>query len=82
MFYKLNNDELERIKEVSRITFTDYELESGFIPVDSMMSAIEDLLIEVDRLEEKYSVLERDLEENYRPLNNNELYDISEKDFI
>lgn len=82
MYYKLDNDELERIKRVSKITVTDYDLKGNFIPVDSLLAAIEDLLIEVDRLEEKYEDREQEIEDNYKPFTENELYDISDKDFI
>ena len=53
MYYKLENDEIEKIQRVAKITFTDYELQGNFIPVDSLMAAIEDLLTEIDSLEEK-----------------------------
>lgn len=83
MYYKLDNDELERINRVSKITFTDYELKGNFISVESMMAAIEDLLIEIDRLEETKKDIEQDIENNYELKNIDpyEEYGISEEDF-
>lgn len=82
MYYKLSNDELERIKEVSNITITDYEILGDFIPVENMMAAIEDLLMEIDRLEERIQDIEQDRDDNYRPIPQAEMYGISEKIFI
>lgn len=83
MYYKLDNDELEKINRVSNITFTDYELKGNFISVESMMSAIEDLLIEIDKLEEAKKDMQQDIENNYELKNVNpyEEYGISERDF-
>lgn len=84
MYYKLDSDGLEKINEASKITFTDYELLGNFIPVENMMNVIEDLLLEVDRLEEKYKDMEQDIENNYELKNVNpyEEYGISERDFL
>ena len=82
MYYKLNEKEKEIMGKVSNETFTDYELEGDFIPVDSLMSAIEDLLLEVEHQQECYEDLERDLEDNYRPISQAEQYEVSDSDFI
>lgn len=82
MYYKLNKKEKEIMEKVSNQTFTDYELEGDFIPVDSLMSAIEDLLLEAEHQQECYEDLERDLEDNYRPISQDEQYEISNSDFI
>ncbi len=82
MYYKLNDDELERMFKLSKITMTDYELIGNFAPVENLMAAIEDLLIELDKAEEKYKDLEEQLRENYRPISVAEQYGISERDFI
>jgi len=83
MYYKLENDELEKIKEVSKITFTDYELLGDFIPVENMMNVIEDLLYEVHKFEEEIQDMQRDIENNYELKNVNpyEEYGMSERDF-
>lgn len=68
MYYKLNESEYQRIQTVSNLTNTDYELNGSFIPVENLMSVIEDLVYELNNLEEKYKDLEEDLEENYKPI--------------
>lgn len=73
MYYKLNDNELETIKKVNKLTFTDYELLGDFIPVDSFISIIEDLIYEIDRIEEEFNDFKRDVEDNYRPLTPREL---------
>ena len=67
-YCKLQEKEIEKIKRVSKITYTDYEIEGRFIPVENLMAAIEDLLIELDKAEEKLEELERDRDENYKPI--------------
>ena len=82
MYYKLNEKEKEIMEKVSNQTYSDYELEGDFIPADSLMSAIEDLLLEVEHQQECYEDLERDLEDNYKPISQAEQYDVSDSDFI
>lgn len=60
MYYKLSQKEQEQIKKAQEHTITNYDLEGDFIPVDALMSCIEDLLTEVDYLEEQIE----DLKEN------------------
>ena len=81
MYYKLSESELERIKRVSNMTCTDYELLGDFIPADSLVAMVEDLLTEVDNLQEKYDDLERDLQDNYKPISYAEQVGFSERDF-
>ena len=77
MYYKLDEKEKEKIKKVKEITITDYELLGDFIPVESMMTIIEDLLMEIDRLEEEKEDYENNKKEDpyYE-------YGVSERDFI
>lgn len=79
MYLKIDEAALKKIQE---ITMTDYEAEGSFLPSDAINDIIEDLLLEIDRLQEKYEDLERDLEENYRAIPVSEQYDISDRDFI
>ena len=80
MYYKIEEDVLERIE---KMTMTDYEAEGNFLPVDSINDIIEDLLYEIDRLQEKISDMEQDIEENYeaKKFNPYTEYGVSEKDF-
>lgn len=74
MYIKLDNYDFEKVKKASDITCTDYNIVGNMIPAENLISVIVDLLDEIDRLEEKYEDLENDLESNYRPLNNREIY--------
>ena len=80
-YCKLQEKEIEKIKRVSKITYTDYEIEGRFIPVENLMAAIEDLLIELDKAEEKLEELERDRDENYKPISYAEQIGYRERDF-
>ena len=51
------------------------------ISIGDMISVIEDLESEIDRLKEKIEDIEQDKEDNYRPINNCSLYGVSESDF-
>lgn len=84
MYYKMDLDDCELIEKVIKITGIDYELLGDFIPVDSLLHAIEDLYYEVERLEEKIEDLEQDIEDNYeiRKFNPYTEYGVSEKDFL
>ena len=67
MTYKrLDEYEQKLIKKVQERTITDYEVKGEFVPVDSFISMLEDLLAEVDRLEEEKEDFEKNVEENYR----------------
>ena len=81
MYYKLNDDELERMFKLSKITMTDYELIGNFAPVENLMAAIEDLLIELDKAEERIEEIERDRDENYKPISYEEEIGYRERDF-
>lgn len=81
MFRKLNDDELKKINEVIKITGGDYELNNNYISIDGLISAIEDLLVEIHRQEEKYNDLEKEIEENYKPIPYAEQIGYNERDF-
>ena len=78
MYIKLNEDLYKKIKE---ITFTDYDAIGDFIPSESIEQMLEDLLLEIGRLEEKYEDLERNLEDNYKPISYAEQVDYNEREF-
>lgn len=79
MYIKLNEDLYNKIKN---ITFTDYEATGDFIPSESIEPMLEDLLLEIDRLQEKYNDLEQNINDNYRAITPAEMYGITDKDFI
>lgn len=82
MYYRLESDEFEKIKEAEKITCTDYDIIGNLIPAENLMSIVEDLLVEIDTLNERYEDLEKTVEENYRPFTPKEMYGISDKDFL
>ena len=51
-YLKLLDSEYKMLKEVEEITNTDYEVKD-FIKVENLISIIEDLKIEYDRLKEE-----------------------------
>jgi hypothetical protein len=65
MFYILTEEERKKVQEVSDITLTDYEVMGKTIPVANLMSAVEDLLVELHKKEEDISYLKNDIENNY-----------------
>lgn len=78
-YWRLSEEEQRIIDEVKKRTITDYEQLGDFIPVESFISIIEDLMNEVGRLEEKYEDLENDVESNYRKVPVEEQIDWSER---
>lgn len=78
MYIKIDSD---LYKKIQAITMTDYDAIGDFIPSESIIPMLEDLLCEIDRLEEKYEDLERNLQDNYRQITPAEMYDISDRDF-
>ena len=68
MFYeKLDKEELEMKKNISKITMINYGLTGDFFPNESWKILAMDLLLEIDRLEEKLEDCEQDKEDNYIP---------------
>ena len=61
-------------KQVEEITDVDYEL-NEFIPEDTLVTMIEDLVNEYYVLEEKYEDLKQDMEDNYKFNNKNPYYE-------
>lgn len=82
--YELNDTELKRIEEISSITGSDYELKGNFIPVESLLAAAEDMLMEYGVLEEKLNDLQQEISENYeiKRVNPYIEYGVSEHDFL
>ena len=75
MYYKLNEYEKELIENLSNETGVDYELIGDMFPMESFIPLLKDLQLELERYKEKYEDLKQNLEDNYRPITNKELYD-------
>lgn len=82
MRYYLNDDELKTMKKVENIIYTDYEIKDNFIKVDYLMNAVDELLREIYRLNQKYKDLEQEIQDNYKPISIQEQIDYNEKDFL
>lgn len=75
MYYKYLDDEhLEIIKKIQERTMHDYELKGNFIPQNSLWLMVEDLLCELDNKEEKLENYKQYVADNYRQLNDEEIY--------
>jgi hypothetical protein len=79
MYLKINEDLYNKIQ---KITMTNYEAEGEYIPVDSIEPMLEDLLYEISGLEEKIQDMERDIEDNFRPVSLKEQYGICEVEYL
>ena len=79
MYLKLEDETLKRIQS---ITLTDYEAKLGYVPAESVTEIIADLLLEIDRLEEKYKDFEKEVEENYEPISYAKQVGYNERDFL
>ena len=76
--------DLDILEKAQKITCTNYLEEvnwfnksqelDGFIDPDVLISAIEDLICEVGRLEEKIEDREQDIRDNYRQITDSEMY--------
>lgn len=79
----------ELYNTASAITSTDYEeiiycpkARYGYISEYAAQSIISDLIHEIDILKEKIEDLEQDIEENYKPIREEEQVEINYRDFI
>lgn len=84
MYWELSDKDLEKIKKISDITGTDYELKGNLVPVDSLIYALLDMLTEYTNKQEEIEDLKQDIEDNYEPkkIDPYEEYGISINDFI
>ena len=84
MYYELNDSELKRIDEISTITGVNYELKGNCIPVENLLVAAEDMLMEYEVLAEKLYDLRQEISENYelKQVNPYIEYGVSQNDFL
>lgn len=61
--------------EVSGLTMNDYGKKGDEVSVEALMQMVEDLLVEYRRSEETLQDVLSDMEDNYKPLTNKEMYD-------
>ena len=85
----VNENNFETLEKASKMTGTDYEIKwfdaeniKGYIDSETLLSMVEDLIIEVDRLQEELEDMEQDIQDNYKPILVAEQVGISDSDFI
>lgn len=64
IYLKLLDSEYKMLKEIEKITLTNYEV-GDIIKVYTLMAIIEDLKIEYDDINEKFEEYKKNIEENY-----------------
>ena len=77
---KVDETNFETFEKVRKITLTDYEIKwfnaeeiDGYIDPDGMLAMIEDLLCEIDSLKEQAEDRERDIADNYKRIDIEEM---------
>lgn len=85
----VNESIYDILEKASNITLTNYDIKwfdaeniSGYIKEENLIDIIEDLILEVNRLEEEIEDIEEDIRDNYKRISNDEQVGISSKDFI
>lgn len=68
MIHIMNEDEKKLMRQVEKITDTDFEFEkSGKISTDYLFEAIKYLVWKIEDLEDQIITIEEDIAENYEP---------------
>ena len=63
-YYRISSRYMkERLERVGNITSTDYEILGDFVPVESLICMVEDLIIELDKVQEEYDKYKKYVEE-------------------
>lgn len=57
MYQKLTSEECEKIKEIEKITLTNYGMLGEFIPSNSFIPIINDLFVELEKRSQKIEEL-------------------------
>lgn len=85
---KVDESNFKILDRVSKITGNDYDIKwfdaeniDGYVDIKNVVSMLEDLVGEVERLEEEKEDLERDMRDNYKPISASEMYDIDDRYF-
>lgn len=73
VYYKLNENEKEIVKNVQKRTITEYDIQNDFISAQDIMYMVEDLLLEIDRLEEELEEEIQDRKDNYKRISYKEM---------
>lgn len=79
MNYKISDYE-KILKKVEEITLTKYESDYYDCPI--LLSALEDLLNEYNKLDEEFLEYKEEIKDNYKRIDVSEQYDINDDNFI
>lgn len=71
----------ELLVDISDLSLANY-FEKDQVTITDLLEAIDDLKYENEIIKERLEHIEQDIEDNYRPIEKKEQYDISEGDFI
>ena len=72
---ELDEKQKEFLERISMKMGVNYEQIGNQIPLDSLLSMIQDLNGELDNLQQKYRNLMDNIEENYKPKTLKEMYE-------
>lgn len=73
MKYKLSEEDINLLNRIRKITLTNYEIdELGYIEVENLLSAIDDLEREVDELNDKIERIVNERDTFYRHISREE----------
>ncbi len=79
-YVKIEKKVLDKIEE---ITNTDYNAEDIYLTTESLISIIDDLLVELEKLQEKLNDLEENIDAYcYDKTHPYQFYGMSERDFV
>jgi len=68
-YYRMNEKIMRLVDEICKnIACSDYEIKGEFIPVESLISMIEDLYGEVEHIKEEFDMFRQDVQDNYQPI--------------
>ena len=84
MYYELSGDEMEMFNDISRITNTEYSRREDLIRVDTILSALQELLMKYNSLDYEYEEFKNYIDGNYekKEINPYEEHGVSERDFM
>lgn len=71
-----------KVNELPSWLVKKYFDEKDFYSIAELIAIIEDIDSDKERLEEELEDLKQDIEDNYKPITPEEMYGISDKDFI
>lgn len=72
MYLQLTEKEIELIKDISKITLTNYDLKDNTLEISQFIPMLEDLKNQLDYEREKYNTFLQFVEDNYKQVKTEE----------